>query len=125
LSGLERRLSLGLTWLALALYTLAPAVPQAAMPAFMTMPGMVMAVASMPDDCPMDSHAGHDTKSNDHKATHDCPICKVAATAVLLSAPPILPSLAAVERNPIAASLWRQPSQPVAAAQPRGPPGQI
>ncbi len=120
LSGLQRRLALGFVWLAVALYTLAPAMPRQFMPQYMPMAG-AMAGMSMPADCPMDmSGHGKDGKTN----TDDCPICKVAATAALLTAPPALPPIKPDVESRVVASLWLPPSQAILAAQPRGPPPQ-
>src|SRR6185312_2665851 len=100
LSGVPRQLVIGLAWLAVALYALAPAVPQQYMPmAGMdhAMPpgmhhdmagmsaGMHHAMADMPDHT-----GGADSSGRAGKAGHDCPICKVAATSVVLAAPPAL-----------------------------------
>jgi hypothetical protein len=112
------------------------------MPAFMAMnmdmampdmPGMAhMAGAmAMPADCPMNMTgpsraAGTDQdgkKSN--QANPDCPICKVAAAALLLASPPALPTLKPDVESRLIASLWLPPSQRVFSAQPRGPPAQI
>jgi len=136
LTGVQRQLVIGLTWLAAALYALAPAVPQQYMP-MMAMAGMdhagmhhdmPHAMAAMPDDCGMDAAdmpgPAADAKPS-HAASHECPICKVAATAMVLATPPALPNLTPDTHADDVTNLWLPPSQRVLSAQPRGPPSQV
>jgi hypothetical protein len=84
-------------------------------------------MADMPDDCGMDAAdmPGHPAGAKpSHAANHDCPICKVAATAVVLAAPPALPQLVPDGHAEPLAALWLPPSARVFSAQPRGPPSQ-
>lgn len=136
LSGGARQSVLGLTWLAAVLYALAPAIPSQYMPMVIagmahdmsSMPGMSHVMADMPADMPghrpMDGHTADSGKPK-QSATHDCPICKVAGTAMVLATPPTLPRLKPDIENRIFPSLWLPPSQRVFSAQPRGPPSQV
>jgi hypothetical protein len=136
LVGWPRQLVIGLAWLAVALYALAPAVPRQYMPTMAMAAGMHHALPSaahhamahMPDDCGMAAVQMPDHPADaepSRTATHDCPVCKVAASAVVLVAPPALPALTPDAQSRAAAGPRLAPPSRVFSAQPRGPPPQV